>query len=97
MEKDSHNYTQHSALMYFVQDEKWVITPLNAAPWTKAVLHQGRQARTDGTNQTGKYLKDKNTHITSSTKKAAGMFIVVLTHVQKIWFEIPTDSRQWCS
>lgn len=84
------------ALMYLVQDEKWVIAPLNATLGTKAVLHQGRQAPTGGTNQTGKDLKDKNMHITSSTWKAAGMFIVVLTHVQ-IWFEIPPDSRQSCS
>lgn len=37
--------------MYFLPDEKWVITPLNVTPWTKAVLHHEQQALTDGSRQ----------------------------------------------
>lgn len=39
------------ALMYFLQNEKWVIIPLTVTPWTKAVLHHERQALTDGSRQ----------------------------------------------
>lgn len=65
MEKDGHNYTVRFDVL-LTGLKKWVISLLNSSPWTKPVLHHEQQAQTEGSRQeqTGKYLKAKNMHIT---------------------------------
>lgn len=82
--------------MYFLQDEKWVITPLNQMLWTKAVSHNKWQAQSVESRQgqtDGEILERyKHAHFESTCiKNRAGMFIEALTHREKIWLKIPND------